>query len=248
MAKTYRATQQWNHWLSTVLGRCVQDFEQSYLQTILANFFGKHGLLIGVPHQTSSVEATVTAHHVLLTPLFNHNLPIKMIEGDFYELPISSGSIDLVLLPHSLEYAENPRQLLAESCRIVKPEGHIIILGFNPYSLWGIRKIFSRKNEMPWSMNFFQASKVKKWLQLADFELVKQETIFFAPPVQSKKMLERFKFLEWLGRKILCPFGGVYILVAKAKVVPLTPIRLRWQQRLPTVRVSIPGPTMRDRT
>ena len=55
------------------------------------------------------------------------------------------GSIDLVILPHILECIDNPRQLLAEACRIIKPEGHIIICGFNPHSLWGLKKIMGKK-------------------------------------------------------------------------------------------------------
>lgn len=246
MAKTYRATQHWNHWLSQSFGSAVRSVEQKYLYELLANYFGKHGLLIGVPQQAELIKTSVTACHSLLSPLFDRNASLNTIEGDFFELPILSGSVDLVLLPHSLECTENPRQLLAESCRIVKPEGHIVIVGFNPMSWWGVRKFFTKKNHMPWSMNFLQMTKVKKWLNLADFELIKQETILFSPPIHSKKLLHKFKLFEWLGRKIFKPFGGVYILVAKAKVVPLTPIRMSWQQRLANVQTTMPRPTMRD--
>ncbi len=243
MAKTYRVAQHWNQWLSQPFGRSIQAYEYLYLQKLWTDMYGKHGLLIGVSQQIDLIHTSETACHVLLSPLFNKELPILAVESDFHELPILSGAVDLVLLPHTLDYTDNPRQLLAESCRIVKPEGHIIILGFNRISLWGLRKLLSTSRQIPWTLHFFQTATIKKWLQLADFELVKQETILFSLPFHSKRKL---KWLEWIGRKFFKPFGSVYIVVAKAKVIPLTPIRLTWQQKLSSVHVTIPGPTMRD--
>ncbi len=246
MAKTYRTAQQWNHWLKQFLGHSLLDAEQHLLLQVLEKYYGKHALLIGVPQQRGLLTTTVTSRHNLLTPFAEKNHHIESIESDFYELPITTGSVDLVLLPHALEYIDNPRQLLAEACRIVKPEGHIVILGFNPFSLWGLRKIFSRAHPMPWAMNFISLNKIKKWLGLADFELIRQEMILFRPPLHHPGAYRRLKFLEWLGRKCYKPFGGVYMIVAKAKVISLTPIRLRWQQKLSNAHVTISGPTMRD--
>lgn len=247
MAKTYRAAQQWDHWFTQFLGHQVLEAEQNFLLQLLANYFGKHALLIGVPRQDGLLRTTVTARQTLLSPLLNKNHHIKSIESEFYELPIASGSVDLVMLPHTLEYLDNPRQLLSEACRIVKPEGHIIILGFNLFSLWGLKKSLAQKKSTPWSNNFIQAGTVKKWLQLADFELVKQNTFLFRPPLKRHGLYKKLHFLEWLGRKIHWPFGGAYGLVAKAKVIPLTPIRLSWQQQLSGVQIrTIPGPSMRD--
>lgn len=242
MAKMYRTAQQWDHWLGQSLGQGVLDAEKKFLIKSLANYYGKHGVLIGVLHQHELLKASVTSHQIVLTPLVSKTRQIKTIESDFHELPIASGSVDLVLLPHSLEYIDNPRQLLAEACRIVKPEGHIVILGFNPYSLWGLKRLLSRRKGMPWKTHFILSSVVKSWLGLADFELVKQDFILYGPPL---KRQIKFKFFDWLGRICFKPAGGVYILIAKAKVTPLTPIRLRWQQTFSTIRVSMPGPSMR---
>lgn len=238
----YRAAQQWDQWLTQSLGQGVLDAEKKCLLHCLGTFYGKHGMLIGVPHQHELLKTSVTAHQVILTPLISKTRAIKTIESDFHELPVASGSIDLVLLPHSLEYSSNPRQLLAEACRIVKPEGHLLILGFNPYSLWGLKKILVQRKGIPWSTSFIQLSTIKSWLGLADFELVKQDFILYGPPLSCHS---QFKFLDWLGHACFRSLGGVYILIAKAKVIPLNPIRLRWQQTFSNIRVSIPGPSMR---
>jgi len=248
LAKTYRVAHQWDHWLAQghFLGHELVAAEKKSLLRLLTKYFGKYTLLIGVPHQEELLRTTATARQVLLTPLIVKNRHLKSIESEFHELPIASGSIDLVILPHALEYIENPRQLLAEACRIVKPEGHIVILGFNPVSLWGLKKQFIHSQLMPWSTNFISANLVKSWLRLADFELVNQDYCLFRPPLKQKGLYKKLHFLEWFGHKCFRPFGGAYVLIARAKVVPLTPIRLRWQQNLSNVRVSIPGPSMRD--
>ncbi|HSW69821.1 MAG TPA: methyltransferase domain-containing protein [Gammaproteobacteria bacterium] len=243
MVKIYRAAQQWNQWLSQALGRHVLEAEKNFLIKSLAAYYGKHAVLVGVPEQNELLKASVTAHQVMLTPLTDKTRNIKTIEGDFDELPLASGSVDLVMLPHSLEYTDNPRQLLAEACRIVKPEGHIIIAGFNPLSFWGLKKTLTRNKKSPWNNNFIQSATVKKWLNLADFELVKHDFIWHKPPSCGPSLF--LKLFDGIGRVFLRPTGGIYILIAKAKITSLTPIRLRLQQTFSNIRVSIPKPSMR---
>lgn len=247
MANTHRASQKWDNWLTQSLGHYLLDAEQRFLPSLFADCYGKYALLIGVPSQFNLIKFSSIQYQVLLSPIINKNKKFHFIESDFYELPIASASVDLVLLPHTLEYIDNPRQLLSEACRVVKPDGYIIVVGFNPYSLWGLKKHLLKNNQVPWSNNFISARLVKEWLLLADFELIKHEMLLFRPPLQHHDSLfEKLKFIEWIGSKFWTPFGGVYMLLAKAKVVPLTPIKLHWQQQLSGVQVSIPGPSVRN--
>jgi SAM-dependent methyltransferase len=240
LVKMYRAAQQWNQWLAKPLGQRVLLREKNVLTTSLATFYGKQGVLIGVPHQHELLTSSVIAHQVMLTPMAGQTAGFNTIESDFYELPIASGSVDLVFLPHSLEYLDNPRQLLAEACRIVKPEGHIVILGFNPISLWGLKKMITRNKTTPWRNHFIRFNTVKRWLRLADFELVKQDFILYGFP--SPDYLDP-SVLKWFGHTCVRQLGGVYLLIAKARVTPLTPIRLRWEQNFSNIRVNIPRPS-----
>lgn len=251
MAKTYRLIQQWDRWLMHFLGQHVLAVEKKFLAPLIEKHYGKHVLLIGSPQQEALLKVSMMPNHFLLSPLLNRNhQDVYGIDSTLYELPIASGSVDSVMLPHVLELIDNPRQLLSEACRIIKPEGHIIILGFNPYSLWGIRKLWSRKKIVPWAGNFIQSSKVKKWLELADFELVKQDATLYRPPINNEKIFKKLKLMEWFGRKFCAPLGGIYVLIAQAKVVPLTPIKLRWKQKLTDMRLPavgiIPRPTIRN--
>lgn len=247
MVKTYRSVQQWNHWLTHFLGKSVLKTEQRFLSKFCANHYGKHALLIGVPEQQPLLKFIPIRHQYVLGPLINKNASIKYIESEYYELPLLSGSVDLVIVPHTLGFLDNPQKLLNEACRIVKPEGDIIIFGFNPASLWGLKKWLVKNKNAPWSGNFIQAGKIIHWLSLADFELVSQKRLMFRPPIQQHTIFRKLKIMEWLGENINALFGGIFVIIAKAKVTPLTPIKLHWQQKLSTLSVTMPRPTtMRD--
>jgi len=249
LVKVYRAIQLWDQWLQHFLGKTLLGAEQRALFSFLSNNFGKHTVIIGVPEQHRFLKPGKMTSQYVLGPLINKDRSVPYIESDLHELPIQSGSVDNVILPHTLEYTDNPHQLLSEACRIVKPEGYLFILGFNPYSFWGLKKKWMHSKMQPWSGHFIPSAKINNWLLLADFELIKQTKIFFRPPMQNQNLFHRLKFLEWIGSKCFKPFGGVYLLQAKAKVVPLTPIRLHWKQELSGTTVAtkfIPGSSIRN--
>lgn len=239
MAHGYRTLQHWDQWLaSSHLGKSLLQEETHALSGMLDRHFGKHALLIGVPNQYKLLSSCRIPCHSLVSPLVHQHKNIDSVESDLHELPILTGSIDLVMLPHTLEFVDNPRGLLQEACRIIKPEGLIVISGFNPYSFWGIKKIFSAQKSNPWLGNLNQVHKVKHWLRLADFELEKQHSLLFRLPVESAGLYKKFQFIEKVGKPLFPFLGGEYILVARAKVIPLTPIRLKWKQKLSGIRVS----------
>lgn len=240
MAHGSHTLQHWNQWLSQqFLGKCLLETEIQHFSRLLKRHFGKHALLLGVPHQYELLNATKIPCHSLVTPLICREQQKGYIEGEFREVPILTGSMDLVMLPHTLEFVDNPQQLLAEACRIIKPEGLIVISGFNPFSAWGLRKMMNgNKKHMPWGANFLPAQKVKSLLRLSDFAMEKHEAILFAPPLNHAGLHSKLHFLENMGRKFFPSLGGAYILIARAKVIPLTPIRLKWKQQLSNIGIS----------
>lgn len=239
LAHGYRTLQHWNQWLDQhFLGHHLLKAEEHLLSQLLKRHFGKHVSLIGVPHQLSLLKATSIPVHSLISPLISQESIPGFIEGDFKELPLLTGSMDLVILPHTLEFTDNPRQLLSEACRVVKPEGLIVICGFNPYSMWGLKKLLTTHKTTPWVENFIRPNLVKNWLKLADFEMENHVSALFRPPVRHRTFYDKLQFLESFGNKCFPHFGGVYIIVSRAKVIPLTPIKLKWKQQLSGIRIS----------
>ena len=114
MAHGYRTLQHWNQWLARAfLGTHLLEAEAQILLPLLNKHFGKHALLIGVPHQYDLLKATNIPCHALLTPVVHKTeTSLNYIEGEFQELPILTGSIDLVMLPHTLEIVEDRKSVV----------------------------------------------------------------------------------------------------------------------------------------
>ena len=121
-------------WLQTQQGRYVMDWEMERIDTLVVDLFGYNALQLGLP------ELDLLAHN---------RIPLRQVAGetgkvdvvcDLRELPFAANSIDLVVLPHVLEFHDNPHQILREVERILIPDGQLVVTGFNPLSLWGLRR------------------------------------------------------------------------------------------------------------
>lgn len=141
-------------------------------------------------------------------------------------LPFTSSSVDLCLLPHMLDFADDPYQLLRESKEILVSGGHLAILGFNPYSLWGGRKLFSRK-QAPWNSHNFSVYKVRDWLSLLDFHISGGMMLYYSPPTQSQSWRERFNFMEDAGDRWWPMLASAYLLIAQKRDQGMTVIDFR---------------------
>ena len=120
-------------WFKTPLGQYLLEKERSYLDDVTPDIFGFHALQLGLPEVDLLRESRI-AHRMCTAASGEPDLYARC-----HELPIATQSIDLVVLPHVLEFAEEPHAILREVDRVMMPEGRIVILGFNPWSLWGLR-------------------------------------------------------------------------------------------------------------
>lgn len=144
-------------------------------------------------------------------------------------LPFDGRSVDLMLLSHTLDFADDPHQVLREVSRVLTPEGHVLILGFNPFSLWGLWRLVRRRNSAPWCGHFLQLSRIKDWLKLLDFELVRGNMLYYRPPLTSEAAMHRLRFLDKAGDRWWPLAGAVYLLLAKKRVAGMTPLRPEWR-------------------
>lgn len=237
---------QWDKWLSQGEGANLLAAEKHVLAKLLPNYLGNFLVLLGVPSQKSLMTKSPIPQKLMITPVLHKPADAMHIEGGWDELPIQTACVDCVVLAHTLEYGENPQRLLTESCRIVKPEGFIMVIGFNPLSLFALKKYFMKKKDSPWSQPFVEPMHVKKWLQLADFEIVCFNRFLFLPPRKTSPSIFH-TFIEAIGATCLNPFCNLYILVGKAKVLNPTRMRLHWKQKISDVRIgtTIARPTIR---
>lgn len=213
-------------WMQTPLGQYLLEREQSYFDQAVVDVFGYNAFQLGM----GELDLLRASRIPLRCRVGSHG-PVDM-RADFRDLPIASNSADLVLLPHVLEFAEHPHQILREVARVLMPEAHVVISGFNPYSLWGWRRKFHRGDDYPWRGRFISLMRVKDWLALLGFEIIGGQMACYAPPSKQQKWIERFKFMEAAGDRWWPIGGGVYFLQAVKRVRGVRLIMPKWSDRL----------------
>ena len=214
-------------WYDKHLGKTLQNAEKEHLDEILPDMFGYYLIQMGYPYSASLLESSRISHRIVIDIDQIEDKTVSLC-ATASQLPVATDSIDVLLLPHTLELEEDPHQVLREADRILIPEGHIIIVGFNPFGFWGVwRKILSRLGEPPWCGRFYSVSRLKDWLSLLGFETIEVRKFFHRPPCRNEILLRRLGFIEKMGRVLWPWFSGVYILVAKKQVFTLTPIKNR---------------------
>ena len=150
--------------------------------------------------------------------------------ADPRQLPLASQSMDLVCLPHVLEFSQDPHQILREAERVLMPEGQIVIAGFNPVSLWGLKRRLSGKlDEYPWCGDFIGLLRLRDWLKLLGFELNGGRFGCYAPPFSQAMWLRRFAFMEKAGDRWWPICGGIYVVRAVKRVRGMRFVAPQWK-------------------
>ncbi len=222
-------------WFATPLGRYVAAAEQAYFDREVADLFGFNAFQVGLP-EVDFLRANrmpvrrITAPHGKVS-----------FASDPQALSIRTGVADLIVLPHALEFSENPHEVLREVQRVLMPEGHVILSAFNPWSLWGVRRFLTRPYFFPWRGQFITLSRIKDWLALLGFEVAGGRMCCYAPPLAREKWRSRFNFMESAGDRWWPFAGGVYFLHGIKRVPGMRLITPKWKQaRAPNSLAVLP--------
>lgn len=177
--------------------------------------------------------------------------PRRQLVASFHELPVASQSIDLVVLPHVLEFAADPHEVLREVERVLRPEGQVIISGFNPYSLWGARQRSgalmralnggvgrAEDQYLPGAEELLGVRRLKDWLKLLGFEVSRGRFGCYRPPFKTSKWLNRWEFMEKAGDRWWPIFGSAYTIAAIKRVKGMRLIGPAWKKRASVTRLS----------
>lgn len=232
------------HWFATPVGRYLLDWEQRQVDRAVADVFGFHALQVGLP-QLDALRANRMPHRWLGTDVRWPDLAAgpdaEGIESrppdiaasallcDFDALPFPSASLDLVVLPHSLELSGDPHRTLAEVERVLVPEGRVVIVGINPASLWGLRRRLARARAQLATTHHAASFppglgepigywRLRDWLRLLSFEVQAGRFGCYCPPFDTRRWLDRFMWSEATGDRWWPVFGAAYFLVAVKRV------------------------------
>ncbi len=215
------------NWFSSPLGRRIVHTEGVILDGLLAELFGYHLLQVSISDQTLYSESPV-GHRFKMGTRTGQRVELV---GSVDDLPFGNDSLDVVILQHLLDFYESPHPILREAARVVIPSGYLVIIGFNPWSLWGIPLLipFLRK-KTPWNRAVIFPARLMDWLALLDFKIDRAIYGYYNLPMLVGRGLRLPDFSQGLSRKINWPFGAVYVIVARKQVGSLTPIRPRWRK------------------
>ncbi|HEY1043463.1 MAG TPA: class I SAM-dependent methyltransferase [Telluria sp.] len=238
-------------WLGTAPGAYVRAWEQACLDELTADIFGFNALQVGLP-QIDALAANRMPHKWLAATRTSSGEQLADVPGgrqvavalDFAELPFASHSLDLVVMPHVLEFAEEPHQVLREVERVLIPGGQLIICGFNPASLWGARQYTGRPLRSPYlpaAGEFISMPRMKDWLKLLNLAPARTSYGCYAPAYRSALWLQRSRFMERAGQRWWPYFGAVYIVQAVKRVKGMTLVGPAWNKKKAKAPQAVPA-------
>ena len=205
-------------WLKGPLGGLLRAEAQRLLNEELARYFGGYLVHYGPSGIPSPGAAQIKCRVALGAPL-----PGVHIACDEQAWPLSEHAADVVVLEYGLDFSLSPHDLLREAARSVRPGGHLLVVGINPWSAWGVRHLFAR--DALGEAHCIASGRVSDWMRLLGFALEKRQVGCYRPPLSSPAWQARMQPLERLGNKWNAPGAGSYLLVARKMVAGLRPVR-----------------------
>jgi len=163
-------------------------------------------------------------------------------------LPIGRDSVDAVLLPHTLEFASDPYAIVREVDRVLSGEGQLVVLGFQPFSLWGLRARSSGAGFPPGMRRVLSAGRVREWLVLLGYEVVAARAYLHCTPWGSRAVeTATSEPSPLLHRSWFNPLpAGAWLMKARKRIRTLTPVRLRLREKQAAVLGQLVKPTTRQ--
>jgi SAM-dependent methyltransferase len=222
-------------WFDTAPGQYVLRWELAQFDAVLADVFGYHALQVGFPELD-----LLRANRMPFKAYVGSEMPSAQDAARWQActvaypeaLPFESQSIDLLVLPHAFECTDAPHEILREVERVLVPEGRVVISGFNPWSLWGVRNRMPGME--PWLPHAPSAqvslARVKDWLKLLSFEVDRGRFGCYAPASRSEKWLNRWSFMEAAGDRWWAVCGAVYTVSAVKRVAGMRLIGPAWKK------------------
>lgn len=236
------ARQLLRQWYSRSQGLLLQAAIQKHLQRMIPNLFGYYALQVGcLDPETDLLECSRIGGRFCM----DLGSGRQHVSGRPEALPVATDSLDLVLLAHVLESSADPHQVLREVERVLRVDGHVIIIGFNPLSPLGIwNMVPGMRSRRPWSANCHGPARIREWLALLGFEVIRTHYAGLRPRPDSGGFRARLACLETLGGSQWPYVGAAYVIQARKRVSTLTPVHQTqiWRRRRNTLSSGLVRP------
>ena len=246
-----------DHWLQSPPGRYLLDWERAQFEAALADVFGYHALQVGLrhidalaanrmPHRWFAATSPSAGGDDPQAPPPEAGAPPPSLIVDTTALPFAEASVDLVVLPHTLELSPDPHATLREVHRVLVHEGRVTITGLNPASLWGLRQwraqlklpVGSAQPFLPQANEFISHWRLRDWLRLLQFDLESLTFGCWRPAARSERGLARLEWMDRAGARWWPVFGAAYCLVAVKRTHGAKLVGAAWK----TAQVPVGAP------
>jgi SAM-dependent methyltransferase len=211
-------------WLATQPGAHLLEWERSQFDGATEDVFGFRAAQVGLP-EIDFLRANRIPYRFSIS--LEHG---GTVAADALQMPLAPQSIDLLVLPHVLEFHTHPHEVLREAARVLRPEGQLVLSGFNTLSLWRLRQLFADRRAAPWNAHFIGLLRLRDWLRQLGFELNGGMFGAYAPPFRSVDWLRRFAFMEKAGARWWPIAGGVYVIRAVKRVHGMILVAPAWRK------------------
>lgn len=221
-----------NRWFGSELGLQLLEREQQVLDRLMPKLFGYHLLQVSAAENVDLTEHAAAGHCFKLVSRIALGMPENVLVGEMETLPIASECVDAVVLHHALDFASSPHQALREAVRILRPGGRLVVVGFNPFSFWGLQRLlFKRREQVPWSGRFMTYRRLQDWLRLLEMKCDRVESGFYRPPLQSVRWMQRLLVCERWGSRSQSINGAFWVVSACKETYAGTPVGRSWSHR-----------------
>lgn len=233
----------WPRLLGEAAAAYLQQWQASRVERLLADVFGYHAVQVGQPG-VDWLQANRMPHRWRVRaecdpapadPQAPPACPAHQLEIDTRAWPWSAASLDLVVLPHTLEWCADPHLCLREVERVLMPEGRLLVAGLQPWRWWSHKA--QRQPESRAVLQPIALGRLRDWLRLLDFEV---ETVLlggWTPPLGSATALQRMAWMDRWGPHALPGLHGHYLLLATKRVAGVRWLSGLRRQEVPSRRL-----------
>jgi len=208
-------------WYQTPRGKLLKELEIDYIRRSITVSCQQTILQLGgLGWEDEFVDCTLYKNYIVLDAKALSSKDALKIQAKAYSLPLQNDSVDMIIVPHLLEFDSFRFQTMREIERILKPEGLLVIINFNPWSIWvRYQYLWDKKMADSWGGHFISRSRILDLLKLFNFEV----------SVSSEFNLDTVKSQQGrLATRSQCFFSTAYAIKAikrRYNIIPLTPIK-----------------------
>jgi SAM-dependent methyltransferase len=232
--------QQLETWFQGPGGQYLFAEETRLADSLLEQVFGYHLLQLGVTRSHPLGLECGLNHKIYAAAQGGGDIGLLSESG---QLPFENDSIDVVVLHHALEFADDPHGLLREVHRVVAPQGYIMVFAFNPLSLFGLNlRLRAAFGNQPWCDSLpLSTARLRDWLHLLGAQVDVVRHCYELPPLGGEAIFNKLSAADGYLARHNVPCGGVYAMRAQKKTTTLTPTRARWKRRVGSSLIDLAG-------